>query len=118
MCGSINSRCAEGGNAMIGRMLSSCAAAGALLLALSSGNIALAQKSGGTLKIQHWDSPASMSIHEEATYSAVVPAMGVMNNLVIFDQQIEQNSLDTIRPELATEWSWSEDGKELAFKLR
>ena len=103
---------------MIGWRLSSCAAAGVLLLALSSGNIALAQKSGGTLKIQHWDSPASMSIHEEATYSAVVPAMGVMNNLVIFDQQIEQNSLDTIRPELATEWSWSEDGKELAFKLR
>ena len=103
---------------MIGWRLSSCAAAGALLLALSNGNIALAQKSGGTLRVQHWDSPASMSIHEEATYSAVVPAMGVMNNLVIFDQQIEQNSLDTIRPELATEWSWSEDGKELAFKLR
>jgi peptide/nickel transport system substrate-binding protein len=70
---------------MIGWRLSSCAAAGVLLLALSSGNIALAQKSGGTLKIQHWDSPASMSIHEEAIYSAVVLAMGVMNNFVIFD---------------------------------
>ena len=45
---------------MIGWRLSSCAAAGALLLALSSGSIALAQKSGGTLRVQHWDSPASM----------------------------------------------------------
>ncbi|MBV9153815.1 MAG: hypothetical protein JO204_18785, partial [Alphaproteobacteria bacterium] len=34
---------------------------------------ALAQKPGGVLKIQHWDSPASMSILEEATYSTVVP---------------------------------------------
>lgn len=39
-----------------------------------------AQKPGGILKVQHWDSPASMSILEEATYSVVVPNMGVMNN--------------------------------------
>src|SRR5438045_3869935 len=83
---------------MIGRMLSSCAAAGALLLALSSGNIALAQKSGGILKIQHWDSPASMSIHEEATYSTVLPIMGVMNNLVLYKQDVPQNSLQTVAP--------------------
>src|SRR6476620_11011471 len=103
---------------MIGRMLSSCAAAAALLLALSSGSIAVAQKSGGVLKIQHWDSPASMSILEEATYSTVVPVMEVMNNLVIYDQHIAQNSLNTIRPDLAESWSWSEDGTELTFKLR
>ena len=36
----------------------------------------LAQKSGGTLTIQHWDSPASMSIHEEATYSGGRPDDG------------------------------------------
>src|SRR5437764_7873793 len=79
---------------------------------------ALAQKSGGTLVMQHWDSPASMSIHEEATYSTVVPIMGVMNNLVLYKQDVPQNSLQSIVPELATEWSWSEDGKELTFKLR
>src|SRR5205814_2961388 len=118
MCGSINNRRAEGGDAMIGRMLSSCAAAGALLLALSSGNIALAQKSGGTLRIQHWDSPASMSIHEEATYSTVLPIMGVMNNLVLYKQDVPQNSLQTVVPDLAESWSWSEDGTELTFKLR
>src|SRR5438270_760558 len=96
---------------MIGRRLSSCAALGALLLLLSSGNIALAQKSGGILRIQHWDSPASMSIHEEATYSTVVPVMEVMNNLVLYKQDVPQNSLQTVVPDLAESWSWSEDAQ-------
>ena len=46
----------------------------------------------------HRDSPASMSIHEEATFSTVVPVMGVMNNLVMYDQNKPQNSLDDDRP--------------------
>ncbi|MGE3279630.1 MAG: ABC transporter substrate-binding protein [Alphaproteobacteria bacterium] len=78
----------------------------------------MAQQKGGVLQMYHRDSPASMSIHEEATFSVVVPAMGVMNNLVMYDQNKPQNSLDTIVPDLATEWSWSEDGRTLAFKLR
>ncbi|MGH6738721.1 MAG: ABC transporter substrate-binding protein, partial [Bradyrhizobium sp.] len=78
---------------------------------------ALAQKSGGILKIQHWDSPASMSIIEEATYSVVVPNMGVMNNLVLYKQDVPQNSLKSIVPDLADSWTWSEDGTELTFKL-
>jgi peptide/nickel transport system substrate-binding protein len=80
--------------------------------------MAAAQKQGGVLKIQHWDSPASMSIHEEATYSVVVPIMGVMNNLVMFKQDVPQNTLQSIVPDLAESWSWSEDGNELTFKLR
>jgi peptide/nickel transport system substrate-binding protein len=56
-----------------------------------------------------------MPILEEATYSTVVPVMEVMNNLVIYDQHIAQNSLNTIRPDLAESWSWSEDGTELSL---
>jgi peptide/nickel transport system substrate-binding protein len=86
--------------------------------AIAGSGAVMAQKPGGTLVIQHWDSPASMSIHEEATYSVVVPIMGVMNNLVLFRQDKEQNSMENIVPDLAESWSWSEDGKELTFKLR
>ncbi|HZT89492.1 MAG TPA: ABC transporter substrate-binding protein [Stellaceae bacterium] len=84
----------------------------------AAGGPAFGQKSGGILKIQHWDSPASMSILEEATYSTVVPMMEVMNNLVVYDQHIAQNSQSTIRPDLAESWEWNEDGTELTFKLR
>src|ERR1051325_4206101 len=91
------------------------AAATAIIAAASP---AMAQKQGGTLRLYHRDSPASMSIHEEASVSTVVPMMAVMNNLVMFDQHKPQNSLDTIVPDLAESWSWSEDGKTLTFKLK
>jgi peptide/nickel transport system substrate-binding protein len=92
--------------------------AGALSLALIAANPALAQKPGGILKMYSPDSPASMSILEEATIVAEGPMMGVFNNLVMFDQHIKQNSLATIVPDLATSWSWSEDGTELTMALR
>ena len=44
---------------------------------------ASAQKSGGTLRIYHRDSPASMSIYEETTISTSIPMMDVFNNLVV-----------------------------------
>jgi len=89
-----------------------------LLLALFAATTASAEKSGGILKISFFDSPASMSLHEEATGAALRPMMGVFNNLVMYDQHVAQNRPDTIVPDLATEWAWSEDGKELTFKLR
>jgi peptide/nickel transport system substrate-binding protein len=92
--------------------------AGGLAAALLGAGTAMAQKPGGVLRLPHFDSPASMSILEEATRAAVQPMMGVFNNLVLYDQHIAQSSLDTVVPELATEWSWSEDGKELTFALR
>ena len=92
------------------------AAAIAVMIAFSVS--AIAQKSGGILRIHLIDSPASMSIHEEATVVAERPVMGVFNNLVIFDQHVVQNSLTSIRPELATKWSWNEEGTELTFDLR
>jgi peptide/nickel transport system substrate-binding protein len=94
------------------------AAAGSLLLALSLADAALAQKQGGILKMYSPDSPASMSILEEGTVFAEGPMMGVFNNLVMFDQHVAQNSLQSIVPDLATGWSWNEDGTELTFPLR
>ena len=94
------------------------AASGVLLAGLAGADTALAQKQGGILRVYHRDSPASMSIHEEGTVGVIMPMMGVFNNLVIFDQQVAQNSMQSIVPELATSWVWSEDGTELTFKLR
>src|SRR5437879_8337410 len=102
---------------MIGN-LRAVALAGWLFVALAGGEAALAQKAGGILKMYSPDSPASMSIHEEATVFAEGPMMGVFNNLVIFDQHVPQNSLQSVVPDLATGWSWSEDGTELKFPLR
>src|SRR5215469_8456284 len=53
---------------------------------------ATAQQAGGILKFFHRDSPASMSIHEEATISTVAPMMGVFNNLVLFQTGREAES--------------------------
>jgi peptide/nickel transport system substrate-binding protein len=90
-------------------------AAVAAIVAFSA--VAFGQKPGGILRVHLLDSPASMSIHEEATVVAERPVMGVFNNLVIFDQHIAQNSMDSIRPELAKTWSWNEEGTELTFQL-
>ena len=43
--------------------------------------------------------------------------MAVFNNLVLYDQHVAQNSMDHIVPDLATSWSWSEDGKTLTMPL-
>jgi hypothetical protein len=52
-------------------------AAGVFFCTLWASDTALAQKSGGVLKVYFFDSPASMSIHEEATIAAEGPMMGV-----------------------------------------
>jgi peptide/nickel transport system substrate-binding protein len=88
------------------------------LICVGVATTAFGQKYGGVLKIQHMDTPPSPSIHEEATVSTAVPFMAVYNNLVVYDQHVPQNSLESIRPDLATSWSTSEDGKRLSFKLR
>ena len=41
-----------------------------------------------------------MSIHGEAGYSTSVTGIGVFNNLVIYKQDIPENSLASIAPEL------------------
>src|SRR6201997_307007 len=100
------------------RELRILAAAGSLTLALCAADAALAQKTGGVLRIGHFDSPASMSMLEESPVAVNRPTMGVFNNLVIFKQDEPQNTPESIVPELAAEWRWSEDGTELTFPLR
>src|SRR3989442_1649726 len=94
-------------------------AAGVLsLLAVSSVGLAGEGKQGGILRVYHRDRPANASIHEGATYSLNVPFMPVFNNLVIYKQDVAQNSMDSIVPDLAESWAWSSDKKTLTFKLR
>src|SRR5947207_11436092 len=90
---------------------------GAVAALLCATGPALAQKSGGILKVYHRDNPPSASIHEEATASTVVPFMAVFNNLVMFDQQVAQNSAQTIVPDLAKSWKWNTAKTELSFEL-
>ena len=47
-----------------------------------------------------------------------VPFMPVFNNLVMFKQDVAQNSVDSIVPDLAESWAWSSDNKKLTFKLK
>ena len=93
-------------------------AALAAIMLLLAPSLAEAQKQGGVLRVYHRDSPGGMSIHELGTISAIMPMMGVFNNLVLYDQHIARNGLDTIVPDLATQWTWSADWKTLTFKLR
>src|SRR5271163_1935186 len=99
----------------LGRVFAACVG---LLPGLVFADAALAQKQGGVLRVFHHDSPASMSILEEGSISAIMPMMGVFNNLVLFDQHVPQNRVESIVPDLATSWSLSEDETELSFKLR
>src|SRR5690348_10865235 len=100
------------------RDLRAFAAATALLAAMSTADAAHAQKSGGILRVHAIDSPPSMSMHEEVDAVPARAMMGVFNNLVMFDQHAKQNSLRSIVLDLATGWSWSEDGTQLTFPLR
>ena len=36
--------------------------------------------------------------------------MAVFGNLVLFDQHVPQNTLQSIVPDLAESWSWNPDG--------
>jgi peptide/nickel transport system substrate-binding protein len=105
------------GRTLMTRKLAALAAAALALFTLTAAHSA-EPKHGGILKFYHRETPPSMSIHEEATFSVNAPAMAIFNNLVIYDQHKPQNSMDTIVPELATSWAWSKDNLNLTFKLR
>src|SRR5436305_10582741 len=90
----------------------------ALTMLLFISGMASAQKQGGTLRVYHRDSPASMSIYEETTLSTSMPMMGVFNNLAVFDPNQTQNRLDNIVTDLAETWSLSGNGQDRTFKRR
>jgi peptide/nickel transport system substrate-binding protein len=90
----------------------------ALTVAFVANAQAAEPKHGGILKFYHRETPPSLSIHEEATFSVNAPAMPIFNNLIVYDQHKPQNSMDTIVPELAASWAWSKDAMQLTFKLR
>src|SRR5246500_2043063 len=94
------------------------AATSVMVIAISADGPALAQSPGGILRLSHFDSPASMSILEESTVAALRPVMGVFNNLVMYKQDVPQTSMQSVIPDLATSWSWNEEGTELTFPLR
>src|SRR5262252_7897208 len=100
------------------RDLRALGAVAGLLVAMSAADPAVAQKSGGVLHVHALDSPPSLSMHEEVDAVPARAMMGVFNHLVVFDQHIKQNSMQSIVPDLATGWSWSEDGTELTLPLR
>src|SRR5438132_7855386 len=100
------------------RKLPRLAAKTALLIGLVVAAPALGEKRGGILQMYHFDSPASLSLHEEVTFAALGPAMGLFNNLVMFDQHVAQASFASIVPDLASEWSWDSSKTELRFRLR
>src|ERR1043165_7202535 len=98
-------------------MVAKLVATVALAIAVSTIAQAGEPKHGGILHIYHRETPPSLSIHEEATFSVNVPAMGLFNNLVIYDQHKPQNSMGTIMPELADSWAWDATNTKLTFKL-
>ena len=99
------------------RMRGVAAAAAVLALVLPAAT-ASAQKPGGILRVYSADSPPGLNIYEQATPWGEGPLMSVYNNLILFDQHAAQDSLESIKPDLATKWVWNEDGTELTFTLR
>ena len=89
-----------------------------LVVIVSLGNPADAQKAGGTLRMSQASSPSSASLLEESSANSLQPFMPVFNNLVVFNQQEKIVRPEAIVPDLATEWSWSPDNLVLTMKLR
>ena len=81
---------------------------------------ALAQKAGGVLRLYAFRQPGQ---HVDPWRSrralALQPMMACSTTWCIYDQHVRaEQHARSIVPDLATSWSWSEDGTELTFTLR
>jgi len=94
------------------------APAAVLLLAVVVAHSASAQKPGGILKLYSWDSPPSVSPLDGPNPIGQRVTAPVFNNLIMFDQHVKQNSMQSIVPDLAIGWTWNEEGTALTFSLR
>ena len=90
----------------------------ALAIGGAGATSAIAQKSGGTLRLYLTTNPPSTSLHEETTIEVVQPFSAIYSNLVRFDPTKVSNELSTIIPELATSWEWDPTRTKLTMKLR
>ena len=88
-----------------------------LAICLAAMSPAMAQKHGGTLRLQELDSPPSASLLEESTITVATPFSGVYNNLVKFNPSVVHESIESIVPDLAESWSWDDTNTKLTFKL-
>jgi len=75
-------------------------------------------KRGGVLNAMLSEDPPGFSIHEAATISGIWPVMPCYSNLVLFDPLKQQETVDTVIPELAERWSWQDNYRNLVFFLR
>src|SRR5262245_52011846 len=89
-------------------------------LALAAGGPAIGQtpKRGGVLNAMLIENPPGFSIHESATIAGVWPVAPCYSNLVIYDPLKPVETVDTIIPELAEQWSWQDNYRNLVFFLR
>jgi peptide/nickel transport system substrate-binding protein len=88
------------------------------LVALDRPADAQTPKRGGILNAMLGEDPPGLSIHEAATVSTVWPMLPCYSNLVFFDQLKAQETVETVRPELAERWSWQDNYRNLVFFLR
>jgi peptide/nickel transport system substrate-binding protein len=83
-----------------------------LLLALAAGLLASTAASAQTLRIGLNEDPDVLDPHRARTFVGRIVFTSLCNKLVDITPDLK------FTPELATEWSWSDDGKALTFKLR
>ncbi|WP_262296773.1 ABC transporter substrate-binding protein [Microvirga sesbaniae] len=83
-----------------------------LLLAVAAGLLMSTAASAQTLRIGLNEDPDVLDPHRARTFVGRIVFTSLCNKLVDITPDLK------FTPELATEWSWSDDGKSLTFKLR